>query len=165
MLREGSTVSYVGYPRDGVAIGDSGQVLSLSSPYCHVTWLSGSRVGQVDLLPEDDFVVLGRGGRQATVSEALDDSLDLPHLSAQSARAVFDAEGPDGVLAALFEDGTLGSLSEAVEQAVGTVIESLRRDEGVVTVLSALDSDEADAVVLRATAMLFRDALGDGDDG
>ena len=161
MLREGKTVSYVGFPGDGLALGDQGRVLSASESCCHVMWTTGARAGKVDLLSEEDVVPLSTGPRQATVEQALDDSLFLPHLSA---RAVYDGEGVDGVLSALSEGGLLGSLTAMAEEAAVRVVEGVRQDEGLTEVLSSLDGDEADAVVCRIAFLLLKDALG-GDDG
>ena len=160
-IREGARVSYVGEFADyGLAIGDQGRVIASSGAASHVRWASGPCQGQMLLVPNDDLVEAARTG---SLAESVDDSLSSGSLVHVAVRDTYDLEGPEGVLAALAEEGHLAALSDLAEEALESVSARLRTDPSMVEVLAALDPEEQDALVTRTAMSLLRDVVVGGE--
>ena len=165
MIREGAKVSFVGeFADSGLAIGDQGLVIAASGHASHIRWTTGARVGQIDLVGNDDLVEATASRHvEASLASEVDESLSDRAFSRVAVRDTYDLEGPEGVLAALAEEGHLASLTDVAEEALSTVASRLREDPVLTRVLATLDADEADAFISLASTALLRDAVLGGE--
>lgn len=161
MTIEGSKVAYVG---DDVTVGVGciGRVLASAGTSQHVQWLDGLRVGQVDLVPNEDLVD-HRPAMQATasVAEQFEATLDVPSMVSVAVRETYDTYGEDGLINALDEAGHLATLSSYATDAIATVAGRLRQDPAFASVLGQLDDDEAESLLVRVAVNLLH---GDEED-
>jgi hypothetical protein len=164
-LREGTKVAYIGPERSGYQVGDVGKIVAASGESFHVSWKSGTRKGDIELMSVLDITPVTVEATVESRSADLDDSLEYgdPILSF-SARKVYEASGFDGLIGALDEDGHLATLVGRVEEMVGSLVSEVRSDPSVQQTLAALDFDEADDFVGVVTSSLVREALGKGDE-
>ena len=159
MLAEGAVVSWVGSAHPGgVAVGDTGVVVSSSGACGHVQWSTGARVGQMDLIEEWDVVPVPTTTRVHTVSSSLSDSLGVDTVHT-AARETFEDGGAAALLSVMHREGSLSCFAEIAEEALGFVATRLRNDAAFVHVLSALDESDAAAMVTLASSVLLRDAF------
>lgn len=156
MIREGKKVSYVGDGEDGVVIGDVGKVVADAGDASHVRWASGSREGQITLVPDLDLVVA-----RAT-SHVLADSMETALVSV-AVRDVYDSAGEAGLLNALNDEGHLATFSQIAEEAQQIVATRLRTDPSMVEVLARLEPEEASEFITFTASVLLRDAFGGTD--
>lgn len=161
-MRDGQRVSYIGEPRDGMEMGDRGQVLACDSHASHVMWSTGAKTGQVLLMDNLDITPAGsRTTAASVVDDGLDDSLDVGSLGVTAAREWFDDQGEVGVLNAMAEAGHLSSFAAIAEEARDLVAGRIRTDPSMRAVVAQLDDEEGEAVIRLATVALLRDAFGE----
>lgn len=163
MIREGSSVTYVGYDTHaGLAHGDVGRVLAYdyTTGTAHVLWSTGAKVHQSLPVYEDALIITG------SLTDGLDDSLEVGTLGTFSARRTFDETGPTGLLNEMADWGHLAAFAEYAEEAVAHVSSRLRRDPAMLSAVAELDEDEAEQVFRTASVCLIRDAFtGSETDG
>lgn len=158
-MNDGSRVSYIGSPTDGLEIGDEGRVLRAVSGGAHVLFRTGERKDELLFVPDRDLVI---NGQVCPSPSTWDDSLSDGTLVNTAARAVFDRQGPRGLLAALDEDGHLSLLAARAEEAVDSVSAAVRNDPNIAGVIAALDPEEAEVFIATATLALIREACRGG---
>lgn len=161
-LRDAQRVSYVGPERSGLALGDSGVVLSASGDAAHVQWATGARADQVDFVSADDLVPVGKTPSHTTAS-AFEDSLTYGTMVTVAVRETYDESGEVGLLNALSAEGHLAGLSSVAEEALTLVASRLREDDALRQVLAQLDAEEGEALINLTAAVLLRDAFGGSD--
>lgn len=153
-IREGAKVSYVGYPDQGLTVGDQGQVIaSASDRSSHVRWTTGESSGQVTLALNDDLVQI--------VAQREDD-IDFASgsLVSLAVRDIYDEQGEVGLVNALAEAGHLTALSQIAAEASEWVQARVASDPSVADALVHLDATEQGEVLSYLTAALLRDAFG-----
>lgn len=161
-IREGAKVAYVGPENRGYKVGDIGKVVSDAGENAyHVSWRSGSRKGDIELINVLEITPVNSEPTVASLDSDLDDSLEYggPILSF-SARKVYDQEGFDGLVSALGDDGHLATISGHVADIVSGLMNEVRNDAAVIQTTAALGYDETDEFVGSLVAALVRDALG-----
>lgn len=157
MIVEGQRVAYAGDdPLNDV--GSQGKVVALSGTAAHVQWLTGPKVGSIDLVEQFEVVAAAQP-RQAAAPETFDYALDMMTTSSLQVRATYDESGEDGVVSALDEVGHLAMLGEHVERALGGLAGDLRGDPIFREVLAQLEPDEADTVLNRVASVLLTDRM------
>jgi hypothetical protein len=158
-MREGSKVSYVGDPYDGIDIGDEGKVLTseASSARSNVIWRTGKRAGEVTLVSDEDLVATSKA---SSVAESIDLSLETAGLVTVAVRDTYDRAGAPGLINALNEAGHLSIFASIAEAALQHVSDAIKQDPMISEVLSDLDPDEGDEFVNLASSVLLRDAFG-----
>lgn len=142
MFYEGAKVSYVGAPVNGLAIGDRGVVLAVNGEEYGVIWHTGTRRNQVDYIHDLDLVTLAK--------------TQEPEEAGISVRAVFDEQGPLGLLGALSDEGLLATIASDV---MSTIEASIRTNPDMQQVLGQLEDHEGDQLVSLASMLLVRDML------
>lgn len=157
MVCEGSKVSYAGVDGDDLLSGDQGRVLSISGEVAHVMWATGSCVGQVLPVYDQDLVSLGASEASQDV---LGDCLDVGGLVTFSARQTYDGGGEVAVLDAMAQAGHLAMFADVAQDALALVASRIRSDASFRSVVADLDEDEAESVLRLASACLVRDAFG-----
>ena len=165
-VRDSQRVSYVGPERSGLALGDRGIVLSASGDAAHVQWVTGARTDQVDFVPADDLVAMGRPPKDPpghTTAAAFADSLTYGTMVTVAVRETFDESGEVGLLNALASEGHLANLSSVAEEALALVASRVREDDAMRQVLGQLDAEEGEALINLTAAVVLRDAFGGGD--
>lgn len=157
MLREGQRVAYTGPANEGLILGDHGRLLVLSSGSAHVSWETGTLIGQIvpvalyDLAPARSVM---------TVQSDLEDSLETAGLTMIASRAIYDTDGEVGIINAMAESGHLAAFQDIAEDALALVASRVRNDVSFREVLGQLDEDEGERVIRLAAACLIRDAFG-----
>lgn len=153
MIHDGSRVSFVGHPSDGLGIGDHGRVFQAGASGSHVKWASGERRGEIDLIRNDDLVEM------PTTGSLTADAITEPGLVSFAVRAVHSTSGDVGVLNALNAEGHLESFEDIAEDALAFVSSRIRQDPSFVEVLGQLEPDDGDDLVALAASTLLRDAF------
>jgi hypothetical protein len=161
-MHDGQRVSYIGPPNEGLVLGDHGSVLLAADHASHVIWQTGSLKGQVTLVEHDDLTPLGR--KQATIDDGLEDSLDVGSISITSAREVYEAEGEEGILNRMAQDGHLACFAAIAQEAQDLITTRIRNDPSFRALASHLDDDETESVIALGASVLLRDAFGVGED-
>jgi hypothetical protein len=101
-MPDGSPVSYIGVPREGIALGDQGLLLTGAGRGAHVKWETGQQRGTITLVDTDDLVpARTRVAAVQVPSDGLDDSLDVGHPSGLGLGHLCALRGPQAVLSAL----------------------------------------------------------------
>ena len=157
---EGQRIAYAGEDDPFNEVGSLGRVIAVSGTAAHVQWTSGPKTGQIDLVEQNDLVP----DRPTVTAQASSFDMALDMVSPTDTiqvRATYDEQGEEGLVNALSETGHLAMFSEYVEDAISTLSSRLRQDPSLMTVLSELDSDEADGLVGRVAALLLTDRLGE----
>jgi hypothetical protein len=163
-LREGHLASYVGDGHDGIPLGAQGEVLSLAGSGAYVKWVTGSRLGAVDLVHNEDLVAVPPR-RQATAmalppSDDLDDSLDVGFMPTTAALQTQEDEGAPGLLTMMASQGRLRGLGNIADEVLSVVAHRVRQDESVREVTSQLDGDQAEDLVQLTALSLLQNAFG-----
>jgi hypothetical protein len=152
VIAEGSTVSYVGFEVDGMAVGDHGRVLSEGGSGSHVIWNTGDRKGEITLVPDTDLVQVQ--GARISYNDSLDGG-----LITIAVRETYDSGGAVALLNALNDEGHLATFAQIAEEAMRLVTARIREDSSIREVLAFLDDDEGSDLVGLATTALLRDAF------
>lgn len=124
---EGVGASWAGWAQaDGVAVGDRCRVVANEGSHSHVRWLTGSRVGQYDLVPNEHLVL--DSARVQWNDDAF--ALDAPsHRRVTVACAtVLARAGEDALVAALEEQGLLAEAVSIITDAISVASGSLSSD-------------------------------------
>lgn len=149
---EGVRVSYVGSVTDGIQIGDEGKVLLRDGQASHVQWVTGQRAGDIVLVDDLDLVVTARG--------AVYEDLDSGSLVGFPVSATLNRFGVEGLYEALSEEGHIATLEPAVDDAIAMLAASIRNDPSIREVLSELEPEDGESLVVHAIVALLSDALG-----
>jgi hypothetical protein len=157
---EGAKVAYAGFAnREHVDIGDEGRVLRVSGGLCHVIMRTGTRVGEVILIPDIDLTVVGAVRR--SMDDSLDDgTMDEPTLVRTAVRTVYDRQGEQGLITALANRGELPDFYEVAETAVQSVIASVRNHPVMLRVLSELDDEEGENFIQSLALSAIDEVVG-----
>lgn len=163
-LREGHLASYVGDGHGGIPLGAQGEVLSLAGSGTYVKWVTGSRLGAVDLVDNYDLVPVPPR-RQATAmalapSDDLDDSLEVGFAPTTAAVQVQEDEGTPGLLTMLASQGRLRGLANIADEVLSVVAHRVRQDAAVREVTSQLDPDQAEDLVRLTSLSLLQNSFG-----
>lgn len=143
---EGDHVDYVGDGLDGIPTAQGKITAFASHVAAHVEWLSGARVGEIDIVHLRDLE------KSASVA-----SLESPRMTATSVRRVFNAEGETGVLRYLAATGQLETWDKIAEEALRYVTGRLQVDMSMELAYECLTQPEAERIVASAAAALLRD--------
>lgn len=160
-MRDGQRVSYIGDGRDGLSLGDKGQVLIGEDVTSHVLWSTGTRKGDVTLNDDYDLTPLGKGQTTAAFDPDQDDCLEVGGLSTTAVRDLYDADGEAGVLNWMVNAGHTAGFQGVAEEAHAFIAARLRQDPSFQIVASNLDEDEHESVIRLAASVLLRDAFGE----
>lgn len=162
-MQDGLTVAYAGQPGD-LQPGDLGQVLSADHSYAHVMWSTGALAGQVRLHDTADLDLspsMVSPMPRSHIEASLDDSLEVGSVQVTSARQIYDAAGPAGVLEQMSLGGQLDQLSDISDEVYTLVTSRVRTSPYVRTVTAQLDEDEAEEVVRMTSAALLQGLLAE----
>lgn len=162
-MRDGQRVSYIGDGRDGLNLGDKGQVLVVEGRGSHVLWSTGARSGEVDLIDNFDLAAQGKGQTVASFDPEQDDSLEVGGLHTTAVRDLYDADGEAGVLNWMVNAGHTASFQAVAEEAHSFIVARLRQDPSFQAVANNLDEEEHESVIRLAASVLLRDAFGEGE--
>lgn len=162
-MRDGQRVSYIGDGREGLALGDKGQVLVVEGRSSHVLWATGSLKGQVTLTDHFDIVAQGKAQTVASFDPEQDDSLEVGGITTTAVRDLYDADGEAGVLNWMANAGHLASFQAIAEEAHTFIVARLRQDPSFQVVANNLDDDENESVIRLAASVLLRDAFGESE--
>lgn len=157
-MRDGDRVSYVGFVREGLALGDRGKVVSANGDSSHVQWATGARVGCIDLV--DDLDLVPTPGSRTAAASVLTDSLEVGPLVTLSVRETLEESGEAGLLNTLNESGHLAGLGPIAEDTLQFVAGRLRQDDAFAGVLGQLEPEEASSLIALTASVLMRDAFG-----
>lgn len=143
---EGDHVDYVGDGLDGIPAAQGKIMAFASRTAAHVEWLSGERLGAIDIVHLRDLE------KSASVA-----SLESPRLTAHSVRRVMSAEGAEGVLRYLAAKGFLDTWDKIAEETVRYVQGRLSVDGSMDVPFENLTQAEAECIVAVAAVALLRD--------
>lgn len=158
-LREGSCATYIGMAHTDAEVGDRCMVLSDEGRYANVRWVSGSKVGQYEVVGVHNLV----SDRRTKIS-AFDDSEEFgfepeaPKAVRVATAMVHASGGDDALMRALDHDGVLAAARRLSRQAIIELRESLLGDRAWREVVSELGTD-GDSFLKHALAELITAAL------
>lgn len=162
-LREGGVASYLGVGREGVSLGDKGEILAFAGSGAWVKWKTGSRQGDIVAVDRYDLAPAPRIGREAVQHDDLEDSLDVGPITTTSMRDVCDAEGTTSVLNMLASSGNLPGFAEIADEALSFVSHRVREEPAIRNVTAQLDGEDAEELIQLASFAILRDAFGSRD--
>jgi hypothetical protein len=152
---DGSLVSYLGTPHEGIQVGDQGQVLIRAGRGAHVKWASGNvtLVDAADLQPVIHQASMRHDG--------LEDSLEVgvPNMSTGLAH-LCAVRGPSAVLATIASAAPAEFASIADEIRV-FASRKIQHALAMREVVAQLDDDEATEVLRLATIAIIQ-GIADG---
>jgi hypothetical protein len=161
---EGQAVSYVGDGQQGLSLGDHGRLLAFASKTAgHIHWLDGNLRGQVTV-HELGQEVLPASNKFTAAQDGLEDSLEVGPVQHTSARSVYDTEGSAGVLSMLASAGHMANFEEIADDVHAFAQQRIRQEASFREVLAQLDDYEQDELVVMASKLVLRDALGATND-
>ena len=159
-MHDGDQVAFVGYPGSGrPAIGDRGTLMNRMGESANVHWKTGALAGQyapVSLGDLEKVVRVARGPQ--TVSEDLDDSLDVGVVKRPSLRYLCALEGAGAVLQMLAAQGQTSGLAAIAEDLRVLAERAIREDEHIKRVAGELDPEDADELIKAAACTTLHDA-------
>lgn len=157
---DGSPVSYIGMPHNGVAVGDCGQLLNVAGRGAHVKWASGSRQGAITLEDTEDLVPRTAGA--PTSSDSLEDSLEVGAPGHLGLAHLCALRGPGAVLATIAHSRP-ADLMAVAEEVRAFAEHRVAATATVREVTSQLDEEEAGELVRLAAMTVIRDTFGLAD--
>lgn len=148
---EGDHVDYLGDGLDGLPPAQ-GRIMALASKTAaHVEWLSGLRIGEIDVVSVHD---LEKSASLAAVA--------APKISAAVlVRQVMHREGTPGVLQYLAAINQLSTWEDIAADVLRFVESRLRVDASMELPYETLRSDEVDEIIKSSALTLLRDKFSD----
>lgn len=155
---EGSSVSYVGIPRQGLAVGDIGSLLATAGRGAHVKWTAGG----VTLEDIDDLAPVPTAARHAAAHDGLEDSLEVGAPAGIGLAHLCALRGPQAVLGAI-ETARPPDLAEAVRDVRIYARQRVATAPTMREVIAQLPEEEGAELIRLATTTLLQDAFGISD--
>lgn len=154
---EGSSVSYVGTPRPGVAIGDVGTLLTTAGRGAHVKWASG-----VSLEDVDDLVPASSRRVTAARGDGLEDSLEVGAPADMGLAHLCALRGPRAVLSAITATRPQ-DLAEVVTDVRTYAQQRVAAAPTIQRVTAQLDEEEGAELVRLTAVALLQETFGVSD--